>query len=90
MPATVTPRFFEVSKLGECKILSPLANSPVHFHTDDEAIVLDRDYNSLLEHTKATNGGVPVFERAGVRKMIYHDPRWSKAAILTAGGPAPV
>ena len=89
MPVTVTPHFFEVSKLGECKIKSPLYDSPVHFHDDNEAIVLDRDYNSLLEHTKALNGGIPVFERAGVRKMIFHDPRWSKAAILTAGGLCP-
>ena len=89
MSVPVSPHFFEVSKLGECKIQSPLINSPIHFHADDEAIVLDRDYNSLLEHTKALNGGIPVFERAGVRKMIFHDPRWSKAAILTAGGLCP-
>ena len=89
MPAPVSPHFFEVSKLGECKIQSPLVNSPVHFHTDDEAILLDRDYTDVLEHTKAMHGCVPVFERAGIRKMIFHDPRWSKAAILTAGGLCP-
>ena len=89
MPASVSPHFFEVSKLGECKIQSPLVNSPVHFHTDDEAILLDRDYTDVLEHTKAMHGCVPVFERAGIRKMIFHDPRWSKAAILTAGGLCP-
>ena len=43
MPVSVTPHFFEVSKLGECKIKSPLYDSPIHFHNDDEAIVLDRD-----------------------------------------------
>ncbi len=89
MPVHVSPKFFEVSKLGECQIKSPLSDSPVHFHTDNEAILLDRDYTALLEHTKAMNGCVPVFERAGIRKMIFHDPRWSKAAILTAGGLCP-
>ena len=43
MPVSVSPHFFEVSKLGECQIKSPLINSPVHFHSDDEAILLDRD-----------------------------------------------
>ena len=49
MPATVHPQFFEVSKLGECQIKSPLSDSPVHFHDDDEAILLDRDYSELSE-----------------------------------------
>ena len=35
------------------------------------------------------NEDIPAFEKAGPRQMIYHNPAWCRAAILTAGGLCP-
>lgn len=79
----------EVSKLGECKIKSPLYDSKkVLFHDDSEGILLHREFIPL-EQCFQKEKTIPIFERAGMRRMIYHDPKWSKAAILTAGGLCP-
>lgn len=88
MPHTMQSKVFEITKLGECRIKSPLYDTGFHFHRDDESVMLERDYN-VLKAGVEKDGFVPVFERAGARKMIFHDPRWSKAAILTAGGLCP-
>ena len=79
---------FRIERIGDCKIDSPLKGTSVHFMTDDEAIILDKRFSDLAGYVK-NNKGVPVFEEAGPREKIFHDPRWSKAAILTAGGLCP-
>lgn len=80
--------YFEVEKLGDCLIDSPLTGTHVHFTSDESGILLDRKYSNLCESYKQ-NGQLPTFEEAGPRSKIFHDPRWSKAAILTAGGLCP-
>jgi len=79
---------FRIERIGECKIDSPLKGTTVHFTTDDEGIVLDKRVSEIRAAFEA-NRKVPVFEAAGPREKIFHDPRWSKAAILTAGGLCP-
>lgn len=79
---------FRIDCIGECKIKSPLNGEKVHFTTDDSCVLLDKFYSDLTKHVTDT-GKIPVFEEAGPREMIFHDPRWSKAAILTAGGLCP-
>ncbi len=77
---------FDVDRLGECKIPSPVRN-PV-FIGEDDRVLLSNDvgYNAGL----IRKGTVPPsFARAGAHKNIYHDPAWSRAAILTAGGLCP-
>ena len=78
----------EIKKLGECKVPSPLVGSEINFIEDREAILLEHEYTRLMKSYQK-NEKLPVFEIAGPRKNIFHDPHWSKAAILTAGGLCP-
>ena len=60
----------------------------MEFVPDDATVAYDTSTAVLEEYVK--NGqAIPAFEQAGPRKLIYHDPAWSKAAILTAGGLCP-
>ncbi len=89
MPETVLDRdVFRIDCIGECKIDSPLKGTQVHFSSDSGAVLVDKHFFDLAKHFKAT-GKIPVFEEAGPREKIFHDPRWSKAAIVTAGGLCP-
>ncbi len=80
------PDIFEIQHLGECKFDSPVKNA--NFTPIDAKILYDRDFSIMkkryLEHNK-----VFAMEKAGPRAKIFHDPAWSKAAILTAGGLCP-
>ncbi len=71
-----------IERLGECKIPSPVSD-PV-FVEEGKRMYVSSDVEqnqSLLE-----KGVQPAsFEMAGPHKKIYHDPTWSRAAILTAG-----
>jgi len=77
---------FKITKLGEPLIDSPLANGS--FISDDSTVAYDTDAAILSEYTKAKKQ-IPAFELAGPRQKIYHDPAWTKAAIVTAGGLCP-
>lgn len=77
---------FIVSSLGKCAIPSPVTGQK--FVRDDESVTYFMDpaeINGYIERGEA----VPAFERAGAREMIYHNPAWCRAAILTAGGLCP-
>ncbi len=77
---------FIVSSLGKCAIPSPVTGQK--FVRDDESVTYfmdPADINGYIERGEA----VPAFERAGAREMIYHNPAWCRAAILTAGGLCP-
>jgi 6-phosphofructokinase 1 len=77
---------FAVSSLGELNINSPLEDT--NFVKDSQKIVYSSDPTRILEEYEK-NGGIHAFEQAGPREKIFHDPAWSKAAILTAGGLCP-
>ncbi len=79
---------FHIDTIGECRHDSPLKGTQVHFTTDDHYVLLDKFFGDLSSHYQS-GGKIPVFEVAGPREKIFHDPRWSKAAILTAGGLCP-
>ena len=77
---------FIVSSLGKCAIPSPVTGQK--FVRDDESVTYFMDpaeINGYIGRGEA----VPAFERAGAREMIYHNPAWCRAAILTAGGLCP-
>lgn len=77
---------FKVPLLGPCKIESPLHRHD--FISDDATSLLSvrQDFN---QRAKEKLGYEPVLERAGAHRQIFHDPAWSRAAILTAGGLCP-
>jgi 6-phosphofructokinase 1 len=76
---------FTVAKLGDLTINSPLKET--HFETDEAKVIYKTDPEEIAYEEK--HGGMLCFEKAGPREMVYHDPSWSKAAILTAGGLCP-
>ena len=77
---------FAISTLGECSIPSPIQDQT--FVSDDDTVSYFNDAKNITSYTDRGEE-IPSFEHAGPRKMIYHNPAWSRAAILTAGGLCP-
>ena len=76
----------DVPRLGECKIPSPVRR---HEFVDEGERILATENRSLLQYLTERLGREPSFERAGPHAKIYHDPSWTRAGILTAGGLCP-
>jgi len=77
---------FEVQRLGECRIPSPMDTT--NFMGDEDHIL----YHSTLPEIQAfldQGKKPPHFEMAGPRKNIYFDPSKLKAGIVTCGGLCP-
>ena len=73
---------FVVSRLGECRIPSPL--SGVRFVSDDEYVL----YHSTLGEIEAIQSAgkkPPAFEMAGPRENIYFDTSKLSCGIVTCG-----
>lgn len=77
---------FTVDKLGEATINSPLEKT--NFEKDDASVVYETDVNKIIEYYKK-HDEILSFKKAGPREKIFHDPKWTKAAVLTAGGLCP-
>ena len=78
---------FDVSRLGECKIDSPIRGR--NFVKDGTRCALSPDLVPGRDGGLALPSGMPSLEKAGAHAKIFHDPAWSRAAILTAGGLCP-
>jgi 6-phosphofructokinase 1 len=79
-------RDFAVERLGEAKISTPVKKA--NFIAKGSKILYSCDVNEVAELIKEGKQ-LPAFEEAGPRENIFHDPAWTKAAILTAGGLCP-
>lgn len=82
----ISAKDFEVTKLGEPKIPSPLKG--VQFVTDDDKVL----YFSNLRDVSCKefwNDHPPCFEMAGPREKIYFDPSKLRCGIVTCGGLCP-
>jgi 6-phosphofructokinase 1 len=77
---------FKIEHLGTPKIESPVRHS---IFIDKSARTVYHSEVHELKKDYEDASMVLSFEKAGPRKNIYHDPPWSKAAILTAGGLCP-
>ena len=77
---------FKIKTLGTPQLRSPLANCA--FVKEGSSVVYETDAETIKKYVER-NEEVPSFELAGPREKIYHDPAWSRAAILTAGGLCP-
>ncbi len=75
-----------VKRLGEATIDSPL--SGVKFIPENSSVIYGKDADEVIREYNE-NGRLSAFEPAGPREKIYHDPAWTHAAILTAGGLCP-
>ena len=77
---------FEISRLGECRIPSPMKG--VHFVSDDEQVLYHgnvKEVEAIIKDGKTP----PHFEMAGPREKIYFDPSKLKCGIVTCGGLCP-
>lgn len=77
---------FGVPTLGKSTIPSPLLDR--EFLADEARVGFPADLGDI-QRLLASGGPFPAFEQAGPRARIFHDPAWSRAAILTAGGLCP-
>ena len=77
---------FEVSRLGDCCISSPMKGTP--FIKDDEHVLYQ---SSVSEIESCLNAGTqpPRFELAGPRERIFFDPSKLTCGIVTCGGLCP-
>ena len=75
-----------VERLGDCTIDSPIRNRD--FIEENERILVTENVQNLRLATERL-GLTPSFERAGPHHKIFHDPAWSRVAIVTAGGLCP-
>ena len=77
---------FEVQRLGECRIASPMSGVPF---VDEQDHVLYHTNPNLVEPFYKEGKRPPSFELAGPRKKIYFDPSKLKCGIVTCGGLCP-
>ena len=76
----------QIETLGECKIASPVRHH--EFLKENERIFALENVDAVKRIARRL-GHEPTFERAGPREKIFHDPTWTRAAIVTAGGLCP-
>lgn len=77
---------FDVDRLGECVVDTPFKQAV--YVDDTKRTIITHDFMKVRETFK-NDGVVPSFEKAGPRRKIFHDPAWSRAAIVTCGGLCP-
>ena len=76
---------FTVDTLGECTVESPMKS--VKFAEDGERVLISHDPEYLKK--AMAEDAVPSFEKAGPRRKVFHDPAWSRVAVVTCGGLCP-
>ncbi len=81
-----TPKDFEIKRLGEPKILSPLRG--VQFVAEEDKILYFSNLRDIGS-SQTWNDHPPCFEMAGPRERIYFDPSKLKCGIVTCGGLCP-
>ncbi len=77
---------FSIETLGSPSIESPVRGR--RYISDNDRIsfaVKVHEIEALMKSAKP----IPSFQKAGPREKIYHDPAWTKAAIVTCGGLCP-
>lgn len=77
---------FNIDNLGECKIPNPGERA---IYTSEEERVLFYSRTKDLNAYAETGLPQPTFEAGGPREKIFHDPNWTRAAIVTCGGLCP-
>ena len=77
---------FEIARLGECTIPSPMAG--VRFVSDDEHVLYHSSMQDIGGYL-ARNAPPPRMELAGPREKICFDPASLRCGIVTCGGLCP-
>ncbi len=77
---------FEVQRLSECRIPSPMDTT--NFVGDEDHVLYNQTLPEILQFLDQGKKP-PRFEMAGPRKNIYFDPSKLKCGIVTCGGLCP-
>jgi len=77
-----------IQTLGEPTIDSPLIRSQRHFVEDNEKVLV-YSHSDCIKACRDLGKEPLVFERAGPRRKIFHDPAKLKCGIVTCGGLCP-
>ena len=75
-----------ISRLGECRIPSPMTG--IQFVSDSDNVLYHSDQRKIKDFLGAGED-LPCFEMAGPREKIYFDPSKLKCGIVTCGGLCP-
>lgn len=78
---------FLTENLGECTIDSPIRNTT--FAEPEDMYSLLSVHAGYVHEFVKKYGTVPKLESAGPHRKIFHDPKTTRAAIVTAGGLCP-
>ena len=76
----------DVKTLGECKLPSPVRHKK---YVADGERVFATESETFARYAETKLGHLPTFEKAGPKEKIFHDPRWTRVGIVTAGGLCP-
>ncbi len=77
---------FDVDSLGVASVRSPIEGRKfVH----ENEMALFGDSQQMFVTLMQAGRKLPAFEKAGPREKIFHDPAWTRAAIVTCGGLCP-
>src|SRR3954468_9395688 len=80
------PIDFTISRLGECRIPSPMAG--VRFVSDADRVLYPSTLKDLDE-SLAAGSPPPAMEAAGPRERLFFDPARLGCGIVTCGGLCP-
>jgi 6-phosphofructokinase 1 len=75
-----------IASVGDPTLDSPIRGQ--RFVDETTRVSLSTDIKQMMLFCTAKNG-IPSLEVAGPRHKIFHDPAWSRAAIVTCGGLCP-
>lgn len=77
---------FTVRSIGPTTIKNPIRGQ--RFIEENARIAVPTDVNAIC-NLRDQGKTIPSFEAAGPRQRIFHDPAWTRAAIVTCGGLCP-
>lgn len=86
MPDKKEDLCFDIPRLGECRIPSPMQGG--RFVPDDARVVYSTDPREI-EAMVAAGKRLPSMEVAGPREKIFFDPARLKCGVVTCGGLCP-
>lgn len=75
-----------IETVGASTLKSPMKG--VQFVSEEDRISLTTDVKRIQEFNQ-NSVAIPSLEAAGPREMIFHDPAWTRAGIVTCGGLCP-
>ncbi|MGL4855096.1 MAG: ATP-dependent 6-phosphofructokinase [Lentisphaeria bacterium] len=77
---------FRIDTLGQCLVPSPVKNR--NFVHDNARVLLHGNSDQVFRFLEAGKE-LPTLEKGGPREHIFHDPCWTRVAIVTCGGLCP-